>query len=206
MEKPAVSGQMISELCGNNLELIASLHHGLSETPLRRLYQVLNLDEAVAFAAMSWKLRNKNRNFFNLLTREDIYEIFKRVNDLAFPWLYGRRDISVDLDQEYRQLNPYGKNLSYRLHQVAGTGINLLLGVLNDPVRIYYFGRNGKINHVDASKLNRHLNRLQSHPSESQKIKIYSAESARILSSYPPALMDIQTPRKTYEQLPLLHL
>ena len=61
--------KLILELTGSDLTLLQQIHHGLNETPLDDFFQILNLDEALAFEAGSWVIRNEKSKEFYLLSR-----------------------------------------------------------------------------------------------------------------------------------------
>ena len=142
-KRPAPTKQLLIELTGSNQDFISSVHHGLYETPLNAFYPHLDLDETIAFAASSWKSRQKDPCFFknlNFRVGEDIHRLFSAVYEIGFPWLNKHKDVSDELRKKYDRSNPFnGRNLKQRLERVDPVGITRLKERLKEEVNDYVF-------------------------------------------------------------------
>ncbi len=141
MERPTPTKQLIIELCGEDLNLINSAHHGLYETSLNNFYPCLDMDETIAFAASSWKSRERNHySFTKKIESADIYEIFTEVFKIGVPWLKKHKNVSEDLRTKYERLNPFkGDNLRERLGEVSAVAGDILRQQLLEEVNEYVF-------------------------------------------------------------------
>lgn len=140
MKRPKPTEQLIVETCGENLTLISSLHHGLYEVSLARVYPHLDFDEAIAFAASSWKEREKNPAYAHIVKVEDTYEIFNQVLLAGIPWLRKYREMSAQLQPRLAGLNPYkGRDLGGRLARLDLAAVEALRSDLARPVKTYVF-------------------------------------------------------------------
>ena len=141
MERPKTTKQLIIELTGGNQGLVSSAHHGLYETPLNNIYQKLDSDEAVAFAASSWKSREKDFfSFASFVESASAYEIFNEVYRIGMPWLKKHRRISEELGPLHEKLNPFrGRDLKARLESVDPESLQTLREGIQREVNIYVF-------------------------------------------------------------------
>jgi len=204
MQRPKPTKQLLIELCGNNQRLISSLHHGLYETPLHDFYPHLNLDDLAVFAASSWKMRSEDfGSFASSLESEDIYSVFKRVNEFGFPWLMQYRRISDSLRTKHERLNPYkGNNLRARLGRVKPDSVQKLKQALAKETRIYLS------NEGDYHLLARYGNSdkyvlmhfMRSSQKKGQVIPAYASEIAKLLSRYPVEYELLPKEQKPQEQ------
>lgn len=133
--------QLLLELCGSNSDLLGSTHHGLYETPsLRNVYPFLDLDELVAFAASSWRSREKNPNFKHHVEHDTLYDLFSHVYQIGFAWLNKNRRISQYRQNLYEELNPFnGRDIKARLSSVQEQLDEKLRCELARPVHDYVF-------------------------------------------------------------------
>ena len=188
MKRLSPTKKLILSIYGNNQTLIESIHHGLFETlTLKNFSPVLDLNELLAFAASSWKSREKNfGNFSDFVKNNDIYEIFKEVYKIGMPWL--NKYINNKPINEYEILNPFkGDNLQERVENIDREAIDLLKEDLLKEVKIYKFLCDDYLKNSenpDHEKIV--LMGFQSvYPKKGKIIENYAAEISRILKKFP---------------------
>lgn len=189
MPKPLPTRQLVIDLCGGNQQLISSAHHGLHEASLRDFYPFLNLDEAIVFAASSWKSRDVDSSFRPFVRdTPDIYDIFNTVYGMGFPWLNAHKRISDRLHARYAASNPNGRNLRERLARVPQEAVQTLRERLLKKTRDYIFACDyefrKRVNGGDTSNLEI-MTFQPSFPRKERVIPAYASEIARIISAYP---------------------
>ena len=200
MERPKPTKQLLVEICGGNQGLISSAHHGLRESSLRDFYPNLDLDEAVAFAASSWKAREKDFNdFTSFLESAPVYELFSEMYKIGSPWLNKHKCISDKLKQKHQRLNPFRrKDLKARLSRVDPDDIIELRKKLNQPVSEYVFPCQYERRKRERGGDNFRLVPMHFQAAYPEKGKIvlpFASEVARIISKY-PAAYELLPPQK----------
>jgi len=186
------------ELCGENSWLISSAHHGLVETPLFDFYPALNLDEALAFEAGSWKERDENHEqFASFVKGSDIYDVFSRAFDRGFPWLNKNKKISDSNVELYQSQNPFNGNLKSRLETVSTLHVEGLKSLLEAETYIWVsegeYYRRKREQDENAQRL-RHMGFLPTYLKDMKEEKIvqrYVLEVTRLLSDYPSKVIDV---------------
>ena len=191
MERPAPTKQLLIEICGGNQGLISSIHHGLSESPLNQFYPVLDLDEVIAFAASSWKSREKDQQgFANTINRlPNAYALFSEVYKIGFPWLNKRKNVSLGLKPKYDLLNPFsGKDLGDRLGMVDTEDVEELKKRLLEPACEYVFQIQYHQRKMERGGDNYNLivmNFQSVYPKAGVIVPKFASEIVRIISRYP---------------------
>ena len=190
MKRPRPTQRLISEECGYNQGLISSFHHGMYETHLEGFYPFLDFNELVAFAASSWKSREKEyEDFSRFVEPREIYDIFQHVFKIGIPWLRkntGISDESVDL---YQRLNPFrGENLRDRLNADVSAAEQLKDELLRKTNKYIFECQ------LDEEKSLRDESRDQNrlvvmtfqnfYPKKGKIVPAYAAEIGRILNGY----------------------
>ena len=189
MERPKPTKQLMIELTGGNQGLLSSIYNGLYETPLNEFYPHLDLDEAIAFAASSWKSREQNTYAFQkAINSNNIYNIFKEVYKIGFPWLNTYKNISEGLTQKHNKLNPFKKqNLEERLNQIPQTAVEKLKQELQEGVNEYVFECNyqnrKRARWGDNYKL-KILGFQSVYPKKGKIVPAYASQIAKMLSRY----------------------
>lgn len=197
MRRPAPTKNIILQLCGADSYLLSCFHHGLYETQLQEVYPYLDLDELAAFAASSWKGREREGDSFAARTASmSPYELFSDVYRIGFPWLNKHK--AIINAPRYESLNPFdGKNLKVRLNQVPEDAIAKLRQSLEETVNSYVFdcqyqeakawrgGNNHKlvVMHFQSAYPNARTNGPN-----------FAAEVSRIISRYPQEYELLPTP------------
>ena len=130
MERTKPTPELIYGIGGGNFGLLKTIYYGLQEVPLREIYPALNLDDACAFSAASWLIRDRSHSSFSkFVEKAELYDIFKQVNKARLPspalqkydniyhWINFNKKIPGELKAEYESMNPFGsaKNLEQRL-------------------------------------------------------------------------------------------
>lgn len=198
VERPKSTARIIEEVTGRNQGLISSLHHGLYETPLNGVYPYLDFNETVAFAANSWKSRNTSiKDMGQLVSQNDLYEIFSEVFRIGMPWLNKYKAITLDSMQKYTALNPFeGKNLKERLAAVPSSAVEILKKRLCEDVNEYVFHcqyqQRKNIRGGDNYKLEI-MNFQNVYPKSGKIVPAFASEIARIFSTYPRTYNNLQT-------------
>ncbi|MCL6500549.1 MAG: hypothetical protein K6T16_00760 [Candidatus Pacearchaeota archaeon] len=178
--------ELIIELSGNNQDFISCLHHGLAECPsLSGFYPWLNLDELIAFAASSW--RSRERKSIDL--GRDIYEIFKKEFQIGFPWLNKNKRISRKNAPLYDNLNPHEPStFKDRIYKVKLDIATRLFTELSEHPSEWVF----ECQYNDRKRLrggdNYGLEIMgfqNVYPRKGKIIPNFAAEIARIISRYP---------------------
>jgi len=201
MERPKPTGKMIEAVCGADRTLIESLHHGLNETPaLRDFYPVLDFKELVAFAASSWKSRQKgDRGLIGAMRNGNLYDLFSEVFRIGTPWVNKHISDLVDSGNTYgkiyNELNPFnGKGLEERLKIISGDSKDRLFEQLAEEPSTYVFEcdyqHEKELRGGDNHKLE--LMSFQNvYPNKEKIVPAYTAEIARILKEYPTAYLEL---------------
>lgn len=187
-ERPQPTGPLITEVCGgsNYQGLIESLHHGLEETPaLKQFYPHLDFDELVAFAASSWKSREKNHRHFSRHSATNIYDLFSQVYTIGFPWLNKYKAVSPEQQVKHEKLNPFqGRDLEERLNEVEPTAVAQLIKQLQEEPLIYIFRcQYYERNEFDDKRVVMDFQNV--YPKRGRIVPAYATEIARILQEYP---------------------
>ena len=206
MERPKPTSRLITEVCGEDNTLISSFHHGLYETPLNEIYSNLNFDELAAFAASSWKSREKkNSNFGAVVNGGDIYRIFDEALGIGMPWLNRYKKISSTNAVAYDKLNPFkGHTLQARLGRVEKDSIDKFLKNLREDSSVYVFevnyGREKALRGGDNHKLVP-MTFQNVYPKKGKIVPAYAGEIRRILSGYPtsyePLILQSPSPQSS---------
>lgn len=133
MERHAPSKRLLGELAGSELRTIRYIHHGLSEAALEKVYPLLNLNETLGFAALSWSRRLANPDVFTLITPQGMPE------SLLEPIGAGLRYLSkeVSLTKENAKMNPHKDDLIARLETIPLDVRELLIKNLKRRVKRY---------------------------------------------------------------------
>ena len=190
MKRPKPTKQLIIELCGENQGLIEALHHGLYETSLANIYPHLDLDEAAAFAASSWKTRDKSPYFFehDITPTTNLHDIFSQVYIIGFSWLNKNKEISDRLRPLHEKLNPYkGKDLRARLQRADSDTVEKLKKGLKETVNEYVFECQYQDKKMQRDGDNYKLvpMRFQAvYPRKGKIVPAYGSEIARLISKY----------------------
>lgn len=120
--------------------MLSAAYRGLYESPLKEIYPVLDLEEAIAFAAGSWAKRNESARFSGYVASHSLYDVFSEVYGLGFPWLNKHKNIPDELKRSHIQLNPFsGRNLEQRLSLVPYDSAERLKERLAKPTRRHLF-------------------------------------------------------------------
>lgn len=188
--KPKPTKQLMVELCGGNQGLIQSVHHGLYESSLRDFYPVLDLDETIAFAAGSWKQRDKNPCLFPVLMEsKSTYSLFNEMFKIGFPWLNKYKNISKNLKLKYEKLNPFnGKDLKTRLSNVDEVSIEKLRIMLKQKTCEYVFDCQYHSRKAARGGDNSGLVPMSFqnvYPKHGKIVPAYASEIVRIFGNYP---------------------
>jgi len=188
--RPNPTLKLIVELAGANNDLLGCVHHGLAEVPLNQVYPHLDLDEALAFAASSWRTRDRDIGRFSpFVQAADLYGIFRDVYAIGMPWLNKHKRISGDMKARYDRLNPFqGEDLAARLEMIDEQASASLRHDLQSPVMNWVF----ECHYHDAKKKqggdnhNIQVMGFQNFYPATEKIgPAYAAEIGRILARYP---------------------
>lgn len=149
MNRPKPTEKLLSELCGNDPALIASVHHGLYETPLYEIYPFLNFDDLIVFEAASWNLRKRDIGSYRQLVKSaSLYEIFHETYKSnknpkgmqSFAWLYNNKELCPKNEDIYFKLNPFHKkDLKLRLEKVDFVAESKFRNNLISKVNDYLF-------------------------------------------------------------------
>ncbi len=130
VKRPEPPKELILAVTGRNDNLIRAAHHGLFETTLREFYPHLNLEELLAFAAGSWKMRRRYpETFAEFVSNHNIYKIFTKVYQDS---KYGMNQFSrhrkrAKKHELYEIFNPFKKkDLSARLESVNQDDVEIL--------------------------------------------------------------------------------
>jgi len=190
MKRPKPTQKLVMEVCGKNQGLVSSACHGLHEASLRDIYHLLDFDEAIAFAASSWKSRKLNMDSFaETLDRADLYELFSEVYKIGMPWLNKHKDISPNMESKHQRLNPFnGRNLQDRLSRADERTVEVLKEDLIQDVNKYVF----EIQYQDAKRARggsnyklEIMNYQLFYPQNGKIVPAFASEVARTVSSYP---------------------
>lgn len=190
--RPRPNKSFLSDLCGGNQALLSSLHHGLHEygVALYDFYPCLNLDELVAFAASSWKSRDKDINAFrSLLRNRDIFGVFDTVNAVGLNWLDKHNVASETWKSKYNKLNPFdGRTLVDRLGRVDSKAVAELIRKLGEDTNKYVFEckYHREKEKRDGDNIGLEIMNFQNYyPKKGKIVPAYAKEVARFLSTYP---------------------
>jgi len=193
MERPLPTKQLLIELCGGNQTLISSVHHGLYETPLGPFYPHLDLEELIAFAASSWKSREKGESLieettYNLFSNT-AYEIFSNIKIIGQRWVNKYKNISPELQTKYKRLNSFqGERLEERLSRVDPKNVDNLKTALLEGVNEYIFECQYEKRKRSRSRGNYKLEIMHFQPVYPKKgviIPNFAAEIRRIIAKFP---------------------
>ena len=206
MKRPKPTKQLILDVTGENQALISSLHHGLYETSLRNFYSVLDFDELVAFAASSWKARERRTLSPHLLVpNEDVYNLFSTVYQIGFPWLNKHKYLSSEaIRKKHKKMNPFQKrDLEDRLHQVSPEAVQHLKRQLQEPVNEYVFecqyhqrkaARGGDNHRLEIMTFQ------NVYPKRGKIVPAYASEISRMVSRYTQEHEQINQPQPKKQQ------
>ena len=133
MERHVPSKKILGELAGNDIRVVRYIHHGLSETHLEKVYPLLNLNETLGFAAVSWSRRLANPNAFTFITPQNIPE------SLLEPFGAGFRYLNKEssLREENATMNPHKDDLIARLETIPLEVRESLIRNLRNRVKRY---------------------------------------------------------------------
>lgn len=202
--RPVPTQQLLLERCGEDQGLLGSIHHGLYEASLSRLYPHLDLDEVLAFAAASWLLRNYPGSTMYLDPELGVYELFRKTFNTelyvdgvrtsrnyqnVFQWLHSYRNMPSELKSKHEKHNPFGgKNLRARLERSNPEAVQKLRFQLQeDPNKYIFEGQHDdekRRRDGDGHKLV--VMAFQPvFPKRGVIVPAYAAEVVRTLKSYP---------------------
>lgn len=189
-ERPKPTKQLMIELCGGRSYLIGSVHHGLFEVPLNGFYPNLDLNEAVAFAAGSWDIRNASvHNLRQNIDNRDIYDLFSEVLARGMPSLNGSRQISPEMREKYERLNPFhGRDLRMRLQRVPSEAVKELKGRISEETSEYVFECQYNDRKAARGGDNYRLQVMHFqnvYPKSGRIVPAFAAEVAGMISDYP---------------------
>ena len=189
LTRNVTSKKILLELTGYNSNLLGSIHHGLSETPLYNFSRILDINEMFAFLASSWKARQKNFDeFSNFVISSDVYDIFQKVFKIGMPWLNKYNNLSKE---ESIKLNPYhGKKLRERIELVYPEAVESIEGLkealttkVNKYIFEYQYNEGKRELNYDTSKLK--IMTFQPYFPKKAKISLnYAKEISKILKTY----------------------
>jgi|TARA_Y100000310_G_scaffold292645_1_gene321584 hypothetical protein len=141
--------ELILRVTGGNYPLITSTYCGLVEAPPDGID--LGLNKIIVWGAATRKLREDDINSFaDFVKSADIYDVFKEVYKIGFPWLNKYKEISKDpqlnrdrgiseeLEQLYNNLNPEN-NLEQSVRKVDSEALKTLKQNLQYPVKRHLF-------------------------------------------------------------------
>lgn len=178
------------KILGRQGYFLSCVHHGLLETPLGSIYPVLNLDEAVAFAASSWKSREQGDiKLRNCVDDFDLYKIFKYVLVIGNSWMGKYKYIPSEIKELHTGLNPFdGKTLDKRLETIDSEASDALLYGLRQPHKNYIFESEFHRMKKEQKDTSRSVilssRNFQTFPRRHQIIPSYSAEITRIFGEF----------------------
>jgi hypothetical protein len=189
-ERPKPTKQLMLDVTGGNQDLISCIHHGLYESSLRNIYPLLDFDELIAFAASSWRSRERNYSQFAGFVKDaDLYNIFARVYSIGMPWVNKHKNISDKLKEKHEKVNPFsGRNLRSRLNKASLDDILLLKRSLKEPVNEYVFecqyhgakmARGGDNHRLEIMRFQNVF------PKSGKIVPAFASETAKIISAYP---------------------
>ncbi len=188
--RPRPTKELIIEISGNNQDFISCIHHGLDECPsLSGFYPYLNLDELVAFAASSWRSRNRGELGEAELFGRDAYHIFKDEFKIGIPWLRKYKRISDKNRKLDEALNPHEqRTFRDRIYRVNPDIVARLFKELSEDTNEWLFncqyeGRK-RMRGGDNYKL-KIMAFQTAYPRKGRIIPNFAAEIARIISRYP---------------------
>lgn len=191
-ERPRPTAPLITKVCGGNQGLIESLHHGLAETPvLQQFYSHLDFDELVAFAASSWKSREKNHRHFSRYSSDavSIYDLFSQVYAIGCPWLNKYKAVSPEQQVKHEKLNPFrGRDLEERLNEVEPATVAQLIRELREEPCEWVFEcqyQNRKLERLGDNYKLEIMTFQNVYPKSGRIIPAYATRIAQILSEYP---------------------
>ncbi|MBI4981354.1 hypothetical protein HZC30_07425 [Candidatus Woesearchaeota archaeon] len=194
-ERPRPTAPIIIEVCGGSTGyqgLIENLHHGLEETPaLKQFYPHLDFDELVAFAASSWKRRDKyyHQLFRFLESSPSVYQIFSEIYSIGFPWLNKNKAISPQQEAKHQKLNPFqGRDLEERLNEAEPAAVEQLIRQLQEEPCEYVFECQYHERKMLRGGDNYKLEPMHFHnvyPKRGRIVPGYAKEIVRIFQEYP---------------------
>ena len=137
-KRPAPTINLILEMLGEDSKLLKKTYKGLNEVSLRGLYPNLNLDEAIAFAAISWGDRWRDiRQYSKEVDQMDLYAIVNRAMGRGMAALNGAKKISEKNRSIYDRLNPFQGGLRERLERVPEQDEAVLREAIKQPAKYY---------------------------------------------------------------------
>lgn len=219
MEKrPVPTVNLVLEMLGRDEKLLKKTYRGLSEASLDKIYPNLNLDEAIAFAAISWGDRWRDIvQYAEQVNQMELYAIFNSTMSRGMAALNSAKNISEGNKSLYDRLNPFEGNLRERLERVSEQDEAALREVLKQTTKFYASEGQYQSGHArsNADKEGRELEIMTFLPvylknaSPETTKKGYATEIARMLRNYPRAFEPIKTTAELVkvnkpEQLPLL--
>lgn len=216
--RPTPTINLVLEMLGRDEKLLKKTYRGLNEVSLSRIYPNLSLDEAIAFAAISWGDRWRDINQYASQVDEiGLYAVFNSAMGRGMAALNAAKNIHEKHKGLYERLNPFEGNLRERLERVLEQDEARLREVLKQPTKFYASEGQYQSGHArsNADKEGKQLLVMSFLPvylknSSPETIKKgYATEIAGMLRNYPRVFEPIKTTAEPVkvnkpEQLPLL--
>lgn len=199
---------LLLKATAHNKRFLSAMDHGISETSLKDIYPVLDLDEALAFEAASWLKRN--RGDFGAF-EGNFYDMFQSVAAEGMEWLGRIRSTDFSLsDKDYRQqegLNPFqGEDLKDRLETLGEESIMPLMERLQTETFEYVSeAQHGRIKRlrIQGNKplkiMGGQMPARFSGVDPKRIVEGYASHSAELLRKYPTEHVSF-TPKEHFEQ------
>lgn len=136
--RPTPTIRLILGLIGGDEKLLKKVYRGLNETSLNGIYSNLNLDEALAFAGISWGERWRDINQYATQTGQmELYGIINSTMGRGMAALNSAKKIPEEDRELYSKLNPFEGNLKERLERVSEQDEAALRDALRQPAKFY---------------------------------------------------------------------
>ena len=194
MKRPKPTINLILEMLVRDEKLLKKTYRGLHEVSLSKVYPSLNLDEAVAFAAISWGDRWREINQYAAqIDQMELYAIVNSTMGRGMAALNSSKRISEESRGLYEKINPFKGDLKQRLENVSDQDQTALREDLKQRTKYYASEGQYMMGHArknaDAEGKELEVMRflpvyLRSANPESIK-RGYATQIARMLSRYP---------------------
>ena len=200
--RPTPTINLVLEMLGRDEKLLKKTYRGLNEAPLSKIYPNLNLDEAIAFAAISWGDRWRDINqYASQVDEMGLYAVFNSAMGRGMAALNAAKSIPEEHKGLYERLKPFDGHLRERLERVLEQDEAALREALKQPTKFY--ASEGQYNsghaRANADKEGKQLLVMSFLPvylknaSPETIKKSYATEIAKMFKGYPRVFEPIES-------------
>jgi hypothetical protein len=190
MHRPKPTKRLILQ---TGYSLVESIHHGLAEVSLKEVYRHLNLEETLAFASASWKLRDQDLRRARGIADQAtcVYDLFREIYHGSPVFAIIKSNLSRLSPENVRQYGDYNPfpptSLQERLESIFPNAFQTLQEGLRQPARTYLFevDYRKRESTYENNPLVVRMDFQSIYPRKGKVLPAYAAEIARMLRNYP---------------------